>query len=143
MAVDTKNAYFTPSQERAAFYQDVRQKINRKDRLAGVRDHYDAIVIGGGLAGLTCANALAKSGHPAEVVVLFEQQHRMPAFGQCISTGQPRQPAADHDRIIMIPHTGQPVLAIDLLSDISVEGLPLLRGSEVLAIDIYCHIAST
>ncbi len=34
-----------------------------KDWLAGVRDHYDVVVIGSGLGGLTSANVLAKAGH--------------------------------------------------------------------------------
>ncbi len=34
-----------------------------KDSLEGVRDEYDVIVIGSGLAGLTAANTLARAGH--------------------------------------------------------------------------------
>lgn len=38
------------------------------------RSEYDAVVIGGGLAGLTCANMLARAGHP---VLLLEQHHNL------------------------------------------------------------------
>ncbi len=33
-----------------------------RDRLEGAKDHYDVIVIGSGLAGMTAANCLAKCG---------------------------------------------------------------------------------
>jgi len=42
------------------------------DQLKGIRDHYDVIVIGSGLAGLTAANCLAKCGRS---VLLLEQHH--------------------------------------------------------------------
>jgi phytoene dehydrogenase-like protein len=45
-----------------------------KDFLAGVRDEYDVIVIGSGLAGLTAANTLARSGHS---VLLLEQHYKL------------------------------------------------------------------
>jgi phytoene dehydrogenase-like protein len=45
-----------------------------KDFLQGVRDEYDVIVIGSGLAGLTAANTLAKSGHS---VLLLEQHYQL------------------------------------------------------------------
>ena len=41
------------------------------DRLKGVRDFYDVIVIGSGLAGMTAANRLARAGHS----VLLAEQH--------------------------------------------------------------------
>ena len=41
------------------------------DRLRAVRDYYDVIVVGSGLAGLTAANRLAKAGH----TVLLAEQH--------------------------------------------------------------------
>ena len=44
----------------------------RKDPLRKARDHYDAIVIGSGLAGLTAANILGKLGHS---VMLCEQHY--------------------------------------------------------------------
>lgn len=42
--------------------------------LKGVKDHYDVIVIGGGLGGLTGANTLAKCGYS---VLLLEQHYQM------------------------------------------------------------------
>src|SRR5436309_3400565 len=41
-----------------------------RDWLNGIHDDYDVIVIGSGLAGMTAANMLAKSGHS---VLLLEQ----------------------------------------------------------------------
>ena len=45
-----------------------------KDFLSGVRDHYDAIVIGSGLAGLTSANILARQGRS---VLLLEHHYQL------------------------------------------------------------------
>ena len=45
-----------------------------KDFLAGAHDEYDVIVIGSGLAGMTSANALARSGHR---VLLLEQHYKL------------------------------------------------------------------
>ncbi len=45
-----------------------------KDFLKGVKDHYDVIVIGSGLAGLTGANVLAKQGHS---VLLLEHHYQL------------------------------------------------------------------
>ena len=44
-----------------------------KDWLKGVREHYDVIVVGSGLAGLTSANSLAKCGHS---VLLLEHHYQ-------------------------------------------------------------------
>jgi len=44
------------------------------DRLKDTKPEYDAIIIGSGLAGLTCANMLAKGGHS---VLLLEQHHQL------------------------------------------------------------------
>ena len=44
------------------------------DRLEGIKPEYDAVVIGSGLAGLTCANMLARDGHS---VLLLEQHHQL------------------------------------------------------------------
>jgi phytoene dehydrogenase-like protein len=45
-----------------------------KDFLKGVRDSYDVIVIGSGLAGLTSANILARAGHQ---VLLLEHHYQL------------------------------------------------------------------
>src|SRR5271170_1865690 len=45
-----------------------------KDFLQGVRDEYDVIVIGSGLAGLTSANILARAGHS---VLLLEHHYQL------------------------------------------------------------------
>jgi len=44
------------------------------DRLKGIKDQYDVIVIGSGLGGLTAANTLAKSGHS---VLLLEHHYQL------------------------------------------------------------------
>jgi 2-polyprenyl-6-methoxyphenol hydroxylase-like FAD-dependent oxidoreductase len=44
------------------------------DRLKGIKPEYDAVVIGSGLAGLTCANMLARDGNS---VLLLEQHHQL------------------------------------------------------------------
>lgn len=44
-----------------------------RDKLEGVKDHYDVIVIGSGLGGLTSANYLAKLGHS---VLLLEHHYQ-------------------------------------------------------------------
>jgi phytoene dehydrogenase-like protein len=45
-----------------------------KDFLEGIRDSYDVVVIGSGLAGLTAANTLARAGHS---VLLLEQHYKL------------------------------------------------------------------
>ncbi|MEX0678117.1 MAG: FAD-dependent oxidoreductase [Pirellulales bacterium] len=45
-----------------------------KDFLKGASDHYDCVVIGSGLAGLTAANTLARSGRS---VLLVEQHYKL------------------------------------------------------------------
>lgn len=44
------------------------------DMLKGVKDHYDAVVIGSGLGGMTGANCLAKCGHS---VLLLEHHYQL------------------------------------------------------------------
>ncbi|MDH4241550.1 MAG: FAD-dependent oxidoreductase, partial [Phycisphaerae bacterium] len=44
-----------------------------RDWLEGTKSEYDVVVIGSGLAGLTCANMLARNGHS---VLLLEQHHQ-------------------------------------------------------------------
>ncbi len=44
------------------------------DWLKGIKDHYDVVVIGSGLGGLTGANALAKCGHS---VLLLEHHYQL------------------------------------------------------------------
>src|ERR1041384_4605186 len=45
-----------------------------KDFLEGARDYYDCVVIGSGLAGMTAANTLARSGRS---VLLLEQHYKI------------------------------------------------------------------
>lgn len=45
-----------------------------KDFLKGAKDHYDVVVIGSGLAGLTSANLLARQGHS---VLLLEHHYQL------------------------------------------------------------------
>ena len=45
-----------------------------KDVLKGVRDEYDVVIIGSGLAGLTAANTLARGGY----TVLLREHHYQP-----------------------------------------------------------------
>ena len=45
-----------------------------KDFLAGVQPHYDVVVIGSGLAGMTTANILARQGRS---VLLLEQHYKL------------------------------------------------------------------
>src|SRR4249920_333992 len=45
-----------------------------KDFLQGARDHYDCVVIGSGLAGMTAANTLARGG---QSVLLLEQHYKL------------------------------------------------------------------
>ena len=45
-----------------------------RDHLQGVRDEYDVVVIGSGLAGLTCANRLGKAGFS---VLLLEHHYQL------------------------------------------------------------------
>jgi phytoene dehydrogenase-like protein len=45
-----------------------------KDFLAGCRDHYDVVVIGSGLAGMTTANILGRAGYS---VLLLEQHYKL------------------------------------------------------------------
>ena len=49
--VNGRDSYYTPAEDRATYYREIVARSQRKDWLVGVRDHYDVIVIGGGLAG--------------------------------------------------------------------------------------------
>jgi phytoene dehydrogenase-like protein len=57
-----------------AKYEPRRGLFMPKDFLQGARERYDAIVIGSGLAGMTAANTLARSGHS---VLLLEQHYKL------------------------------------------------------------------
>ena len=50
------------------------KSLMRSDCLTDIKADYDVIVIGSGLAGLTCANMLAKGGHS---ILLLEQHHNL------------------------------------------------------------------
>ena len=50
------------------------------DRLKDTKPEYDVVVIGSGLAGLTCANMLARNGHS---VLLLEQHHKLGGLATC------------------------------------------------------------
>ncbi len=67
-----RDVYFTPSEDRQAFYADIQSRIAQKDWLAGLEAQYDVIVIGSGLAGLTAANVLGRCGRS---VLLLEQHY--------------------------------------------------------------------
>jgi all-trans-retinol 13,14-reductase len=45
-----------------------------RDWLEGTKSEYNVAVIGSGLAGLTCANMLARNGHS---VLLLEQHYQL------------------------------------------------------------------
>jgi len=45
-----------------------------RDFLQGAKENYDAIVVGSGLAGMTCANVLGRAGHR---VLLLEQHYKL------------------------------------------------------------------
>jgi len=50
------------------------EEVIVSDKLKDIKPEYDVIVIGSGLAGLTCANMLARNGHS---VLLLEQHHQL------------------------------------------------------------------
>ncbi len=61
-----------PAATSPSLLQKRRPKLLTKKRLEGLRPRYDVVVIGSGLAGLTAANVLAKSGRS---VLLLEQHY--------------------------------------------------------------------
>lgn len=67
MSLLAKPAVTSPSAMR-----ERRPKLLSRRRLEGLRDQYDLIVIGSGLAGLTAANVLGRNGH---TVLLLEQHY--------------------------------------------------------------------
>lgn len=60
--------------EPATQYDLEHSSVPSRDRLAGIREAYDVVVIGGGLAGLTGAKRLADSGHK---VLLLEYHSQL------------------------------------------------------------------
>src|SRR5687767_10852483 len=56
----------------------------------------------------------AKPGcHAAQLIVLLEQQHPMPATGECIRGGQPCQTTADNDAVILVTSAFEEVFGHD------------------------------
>jgi phytoene dehydrogenase-like protein len=61
-----------PAATSPSILRERRPRLLTKKRLEGLRPRYDVIVVGSGLAGLTAANVLAKSGRS---VLLLEQHY--------------------------------------------------------------------